>query len=507
MARTVCIEAAAAAIERFAETRVLVIGDVMLDRYVHGTVERISPEAPVPVVRRTQTREALGGAGNVAENLLALGAEVALVGLVGRDEAGRAIAELCRRHARLSCRLISDPDRVTTLKTRVIGQSKQMIRIDDETAEPASAALERRIVEAAAEELKTSQVVILSDYAKGVLTREVCARIIRLAREAGRFVIVDPKTRDLGLYAGASLVCPNLRELHEVTQILAKDDETAGQACQAALDRFDIGAVVLTRSEAGMTLLERGATPEHMPARRRAVGDVSGAGDTAISAIAASLAAGLPLADAVALGNAAAGIAVSKPGTSTVSADELRHELGMFAPNRPVSLAGARSIVQAWREAGKRIGFTNGCFDLLHLGHLQAFETAKSYCDMLVVGVNSDRSVRTLKGPDRPYQDQETRARVIACLSYCDLVVVFDEDTPRRVIETLEPDIVFKGADYGEDDVVGADIVKARGGRVLLTPLVPGLSTTATIARIRSGDRIGPARAKEDALATADDRG
>jgi D-beta-D-heptose 7-phosphate kinase/D-beta-D-heptose 1-phosphate adenosyltransferase len=502
MPTSLCPDTAAAAIERFPAARILVVGDIMLDRYVYGTVDRISPEAPVPVVRRTDAQETLGGAGNVAENLLALGAEVALVGVTGRDSTARAVEALCSRHARLSLRLVSDPDRVTTLKMRVVGHAKQMIRIDEETTAPVAAALERAVIEAATQELATCGVVVLSDYAKGVLTPGVCAAIISRARPMDRFVVVDPKTRDLGLYAGADVVCPNLREIHDVTQIHADDDEKAARACAAVLERFDVGAVVLTRSEAGMTIAERGGAPVHIRARRRAVGDVSGAGDTAISAIAAGVAAGLPLKAAVALGNAAAGIAVSKPGTSTVSADELRHELAAPEPHRPASLAAARTIVQAWREAGKIVGFTNGCFDLLHLGHLQALEFAKSECDVLVVGVNSDRSVRALKGPERPVQDEATRARVMASLSFCDLAVVFDEDTPFGLIDALQPDIVFKGADYAADDVVGADIVKARGGRVMLTPLVPGFSTTATVARIR-GTNPAVSRLREDALEAA----
>src|SRR5919202_1011768 len=436
MPTSLCPDAAAAAIERFPAARILVVGDVMLDRYVYGTVDRISPEAPVPVVRRTDAQETLGGAGNVAENLLALGAAVALVGLTGADDT--------------AC-----------------------------------------------------DVVVLSDYAKGVLTPAVCAAIIARARAMNRFVVVDPKTRDLGLYAGADLVCPNLREIHEVTQIHADDDESAARACAAVLERFELGAVALTRSEAGMTIAERGGAPAHIRARRRAVGDVSGAGDTAISAIAAGVAAGLPLEAAVALGNAAAGIAVSKPGTSTVSADELRHELAAPEPHRPASLAAARTIVQAWREAGKIVGFTNGCFDLLHLGHLQALEFAKSECDALVVGVNSDRSVRALKGPERPVQDEATRARVMASLSFCDLAVVFDEDTPFGLIDALQPDIVFKGADYAADDVVGADIVRARGGRVVLTPLVPGFSTTKTVERIRGTTADAVSRIRDEALEAA----
>jgi D-beta-D-heptose 7-phosphate kinase/D-beta-D-heptose 1-phosphate adenosyltransferase len=342
--------------------------------------------------------------------------------------------------------------------------------------------------------------VVLSDYAKGVLTPAVCAELIARARDSGCFVVVDPKSRDLGLYAGADVVCPNLREIHDVTHIHAEDDDAAARACAAVLERFDIGAVVLTRSEAGMTLRERDKAPVHIRARRRAVGDVSGAGDTAISAIAAGIAAGLPLASAVALGNAAAGVAVSKPGTSTVSADELRHELAAPVPHRPATLAAARTIVQAWREAGKIVGFTNGCFDLLHLGHLQTLEFAKSECDVLVVGVNSDRSVRALKGPERPVQDEATRARIMAALSFCDLVVVFDEDTPFDLIDALRPDVVFKGADYAATDVVGADIVKARGGRVVLTPLVPGFSTTSTVERIRGAKADAVSRLCEDAL-------
>ena len=476
----------AAAIDRFGAARVLVVGDLILDRFIYGSVQRVSPEAPVPVVRKQDERAMLGGAGNVATNLISFGAEVRLVGLAGDDANADRLEALCRETGRLSAEIIRDDGRKTTVKTRIVAQSQQMMRLDEETPQAASEEVRQAVIGAACAAMPDVDVVLLSDYAKGVLGAGISAAIIAAAKQSGKAVLVDPKNRDLDVYAGADLISPNLRELETVTGLSAGDDASAETACRTLLASHDLGAVLLTRGEAGMTLAPRGGEPMHFRAEARSVYDVSGAGDTVIATLAAGLAAGLDLKDAVALGNTAAGIAVGKAGTSTVSPYELRHQLGIDAPHRPLALDEAKAIVEGSRDSGKVIGFTNGCFDLLHEGHLYSLEQAKKACDVLVVGVNADASVRRLKGEGRPIQSEMTRARVLACLDHTDIVIVFGEDTPRDLIAAIRPDVLFKGEDYENQEVVGADIVTARGGRVQLIPLVEGVSTSLTIERMQA---------------------
>ncbi|WP_376802016.1 D-glycero-beta-D-manno-heptose-7-phosphate kinase [Candidatus Raskinella chloraquaticus] len=474
----------ATGLDRLGAVRALVIGDMIVDRYVDGHVARISPEAPVPVVLATGERHALGGAANVALHFVAYGGSATLLGLCG-DDANAALLRRLAQEAGLAVEAIADPARRTTLKTRILSQHQQMIRIDEETTGAPTAAIAQSLIEAAARHLAVVDVVILSDYGKGVLEGKVAEAVITAAIAAGKPVFVDPKTDDFNRYRGASLVSPNRKEILAATGIAANDDASAERACRAALERFDIAAILLTRSEQGMTLLKRGGQAFHVHALARQVFDVSGAGDTAIATVAAGVASGLPLELAVHLGNAAAGIVVAKPGTATLSVGELRHALHLDQSHRPQALTAALDRVRIWRAQGLVIGFTNGVFDLLHGGHLNSLEQAAAQCDVLIVGVNSDASTRRLKGPTRPVQDEQTRARLIACLDFCDLSIVFDEDTPARLIEALLPDRLFKGADYAGRHVVGADVVTANGGKVVLLPLVEGVSTSATVKRIQ----------------------
>jgi len=326
--------------------------------------------------------------------------------------------------------------------------------------------------------------VILSDYAKGLLTAELCRQVIELAAKAGKPVLVDPKRADFSIYNGARLISPNLKEMALVMDVDVVDDAGAEAVCTAALERFDFSAILLTRGASGMSLVERDGEAFHIGSQAKSVYDVSGAGDTVVSTVAAGLAVNLGLLDAVELANHAAGVVVGKAGTGTVSQRELRATLGHVSLRQPHGLGDALERVQIWRDGEQTIGFTNGCFDLLHLGHLHALEEAKKRCDKLIVGVNSDASVRSLKGAQRPIQDQQTRARVLACLEFCDLVVVFDEDTPQHLIERLMPDILFKGEDYRGKAIAGASAVEENGGRVELIPLLPGNSTSQTIERI-----------------------
>lgn len=478
----------AARVDTLKDVRVLCVGDVMLDRFVYGDVERISPEAPIPVVRIRRETAMLGGAGNVARNLAALGARPAFVSVVGDDPAGRETAGLLAALDGAEPRMVVEPGRLTTIKTRYFAASQQLLRADMETSEPVAGAAQDDVVASAAALLPDVAALVLSDYGKGVLTPAVVARLIAAAAAAGVPAIVDPKGRDYTLYRGASLLTPNRKELAEATGMAVGDDAEIVAAARHLIAACGVGAVLATRSQDGMTLVTADGAVHHLAAQAREVFDVSGAGDTVVATLAAALAAGAPLAEAARLANTAAGIVVGKVGTAVAYAAEvaaaLRHH--DLAAGEAKVLAGeaARDAVAAWRRKGLRVGFTNGCFDLLHPGHVSLLAQAKTACDRLVVGLNSDESVARLKGPTRPVQGETGRATVLASLAAVDMVVIFGEDTPLRLIEALRPDVLVKGADYTIDKVVGADLVTGWGGRVVLAELSPGHSTTATIRRM-----------------------
>lgn len=476
----------ASLIDRLAQAKVLVIGDVLLDRFVEGTVRRVSPEAPVPVLNHTRERSLLGGAGNVAANLLAYGASVTLVGVAGADSGAEELRRFCDGFERLTCRLIEDESRPTTVKTRYLSGWHQLLRVDAEAVDDLPASVARDLLAAAREALPDADVVILSDYAKGVLGAKTIASLIGAAREAGTPVIADPKKPQAAVFAGATLVTPNTLELERFTGRPVDSDAAAEEACRSVLETCGLDAILVTRGHAGMTLVAHNADALHVRAENRRVFDVTGAGDTVVATLAAAMAIGVPLADAVRLANAAAGVAVAKPGTATVHPRELKQALGVEASANVLARQEGLDQVGHWKSQGLLVGFTNGCFDLLHRGHLHSLEQASRRVDRLVVGINSDASAKRLKGPGRPVQDAETRAAVLAALRFVDLVVPFEEDTPADLIGAVLPDVLFKGADYAENEVVGGDVVKANGGRVELIPLLPGHSTTGTVGRMKS---------------------
>jgi D-beta-D-heptose 7-phosphate kinase/D-beta-D-heptose 1-phosphate adenosyltransferase len=471
----------------FGGKTVLVLGDVMLDRFVYGAVDRISPEAPVPVIAVERETAMLGGAGNVARNVAALGGRAILIGVVGDDDAGHALAEMIAE-AGLDSALVTDEGRRTTEKTRYISGSHQMLRADREDRTPADA---DALLAAFASRLPQADVVVLSDYAKGVLTPPVLRAAIDAARAADRPVIVDPKSRDLARYDGATLVKPNRREAAEATGVTGAGDEAAAEAGEAILTAApNLAAALVTRGAAGMTLTVRGEPAVHLPASALDVFDVPGAGDTVAATLALALAAGASLADAARLANLAAGLVVAKLGTDVVTAAELTH-LTTRAHGDPIlekiaDRQTAKAQVASWRARGLKVGFTNGCFDLLHPGHVSLMAQARAACDRLIVGLNTDASVQRLKGPTRPVQSEAARATVLASLSAVDLVVLFDEDTPLALIEAFHPDVLVKGADYTVETVVGADIVLGYGGKVVLADLKAGQSTTALIGRMNA---------------------
>lgn len=477
----------AQAVARLSGCRVLCIGDIMLDRFVYGAVRRISPEGPIPILHEDRRRAMLGGAGNVAANLVALGAACKLIAVRGDDEDGAELAGMVADLARADAQIITVPGRPTTRKTRFIAAGQQILRVDREVAAPIPDAITARLiglVEAAAPRVSA---IILSDYGKGVVGPELLRAAIGAGKRHGIPVVVDPKGRDFGRYAGAAAITPNRAELAAATGRPVASDDDAAAAAGAVMQEHGFAMVLATRSDQGMTLVE-GETTTHYRAEAREVFDVSGAGDTVVATFTAALAAGEPAATAAALANSAAGLVVGKLGTATVAADDLAQALSnsaMRATEAKVkTLSQALRQVAAWRADGLTIGFTNGCFDLLHPGHISLIHQARRACDRLIVGLNSDASVARLKGAGRPVQPEAARALVLGALAAVDLVIVFAEDTPLVLIDALKPDVLVKGADYRIDQVVGGDMVAAYGGRVLLAELEPGFSTTRTISRI-----------------------
>lgn len=477
-------------LEKLAGHRVLCIGDLMLDRFVYGDVERISPEAPIPVLRIQRESIALGGAGNVVRNLVALGGQVAMVGVIGDDSAGVELEKRVKALGGITPCLLKDPARPTTTKVRYIAGSQQLLRADHEQAMPVATAVEEKAIDGIRETLDDCDIVILSDYAKGVLTPRVIAETIRMAHENGHRVLVDPKGLDFSRYRGAYILTPNRRELGAATNMPVGTIEETEAAARYLIASCDLHGVLAKLGADGVCLVMKDEPARHFRGTAREVYDVSGAGDTVVATMALALAGGLSLADAAALANLAGSIVVSKIGTASVTHDDLAHELlhdqTHASEEKITNLATAMETVARWRQKGLKTGFTNGVFDLLHPGHLSLIHQARTHCDRLIVGMNSDSSVKRLKGEGRPVQGESARAAVLASLADVDGVVIFGEDTPLHLIKKLRPDVLVKGADYTLDKVVGADLVQGWGGKVVLATLVDGQSTTATIARLKT---------------------
>lgn len=475
----------------FAGRRILVLGDIILDRYFFGTVERISPEGPIPVLRATRNATTLGGAGNVANNIASLGGNAVLVGAIGDDEGGAAVARALALVPGIEPALVIVPGRPTTVKTRFVAGRQQLLRVDEEIATPIGGAVAAALLEQFEAALPDCDAVVLSDYAKGVFGDALLTQAIAAARQAGKPIIADPKSLDFRRYAGVTVLKPNRGELARATQVEIANDVDAERAAHLASELIGGGALLVTRSEQGLTLVCDAEPALHLKTQAREVADVSGAGDTFAATLALGLAAGADLADAAALANFASGICVGKLGTATVTISEIADALHLrdilTTESKVATLPTALERIAAWRRAGLSVGFTNGCFDLIHPGHVTLLAKARASCDRLVVGLNADESVKRLKGPERPVQAEHARATVLASLAAVDMVILFGEDTPLALIDAIKPEILVKGADYRIDQVVGADIVTAHGGRVVLVDLVQGHSTTSTIARIGGG--------------------
>jgi D-beta-D-heptose 7-phosphate kinase/D-beta-D-heptose 1-phosphate adenosyltransferase len=429
-----------------------------------------------------------GGAGNVVRNLAALGANVRFITALGNDTAGNELSVLLNSFEKVDPVLIVDTGRTTSIKTRYLADNQQILRADQESTEALSREFAETLLTEARRALKESDLVILSDYGKGVLSPNLIQGVIEDAHEANKLVIVDPKGNDYSRYQGADLITPNLSELEGATQLPVTTDEEVIAAAQKLIEDHNIAAVLATRSKDGMTLVTADGNITHLSAEAREVFDVSGAGDTVVATLGAAMCVKNELAKAAKLANITAGIVVGKIGTAVAYAQdviaELHHQEISSAEAKVLTLEQAIDQVTLWRRRKIKVGFTNGCFDLLHPGHVSLLTQARDGCNRLIVGLNSDASVSRLKGDDRPVQSEASRAAVLASLASVDMVVIFSEDTPIELIQTIRPDVLIKGADYTVDNVVGADIVESYGGRVLLANLKDGHSTTATIQRM-----------------------
>lgn len=469
----------------WAGKRLLVVGDVMLDKYIWGDVGRISPEAPVPIVRGSRQEDRPGGAANVALNLACLGAQTIVVGITGGDESEKLLATSLRAGG-VTPHFITTSDYPTITKTRILSGGQQMLRLDFERLGNIPQSAFDQLIEKSLALLSNCDAVVLSDYAKGVVTPAVCQAIISAARKLGIPVLVDPKSPDYSQYRGATTICPNMSELANAARVDSGNLDALLSAAESMVTALDIEFLTATLSDKGIALVRPG-NRFVAPAQARQVFDVSGAGDTVIAVIALCLASGLQPETAVQLANVAAGIVVGKVGTVPVEKHELlaalSDEIALHAEDKVLSRDALAKRTALWKANKERVVFTNGCFDLLHIGHITLLEQARRAGDRLIVAINSDASVSRLKGPNRPIVSQIERARVLAALAAVDAVVIFDEPTPLEVIVAVQPDVLVKGGDYKADAVVGAKEIRSWGGEVRIVPLVEGFSTTRLIEK------------------------
>lgn len=483
-------ERAAAILSAVEGRTIVVVGDVLFDRFVYGDTERISREAPVPILAEQRRDAMLGGAGNLARNIERLGGRAHLISVIGDDADGAETQRLVREACGERGRLHVESRRGTPAKTRYVANGQQMFCVDRDPAGPVAADSEAALLAELADVLSRADAIVISDYGRGVITPRVATELIAQARAAGVPVCVDPRGADYLRYDGATVIKPNADELQAETGLPVRTDseaEAALRALKAALTRTD--ALLVTRGAAGMTLLDADGGIAHHRAQPRAVFDVSGAGDTALAGLSLAVAAGETLCDAMAFADLSAGVAVGKAGTAVVYPDELLEAAGggEAAPDwRIMTRAAAGDLAERWRTEGLKVGFTNGCFDILHPGHLSVLRHAASVSDRLIVGLNADASVSRLKGPDRPINDAATRGVMLASLEMVDRVVVFEEDTPEDLIRALRPHVLVKGADYVADDLPGAAFLKEIGGDVVLAPLMPNQSTTRFVDRLKT---------------------
>ena len=473
--------------------RILVIGDLILDEYIWGAINRISPEAPVPILETKSENLALGGAANVANNLIALGCEVHLVGAIGRDEKGERLLSLISGQGINTEGIFRFVHRPTTSKIRIVAHNQQVLRIDKEDNRPITEETESKFVQHINKILPEMDCIICSDYHKGVLTEKVFKAITHRAKNSKKRVLVDPKSSDFTLYKGATLITPNQHEVERAVPIKVQDKIGLDRAAEYLLNLTHAEVLLITRGKDGMMLYQNKEEPVDIDTQAKEVFDVTGAGDTVVSVLGMALAIGFNYKDSAWLSNMAASIVVGKVGTATVTLNEINEYLQeemLRTSHTILKLEELKKIVSLAKSTGKTIVFTNGCFDIIHGGHIEFLQKAKAMGDLLVVGLNSDDSVRELKGEGRPIKSERERANIISALKYVDYITIFDDDTPEEVIREVRPDILVKGDDYKMDEVVGREIVEGYGARVELIPIVHGLSTTGTVEKILANHKI-----------------
>ncbi|MFA5795396.1 MAG: D-glycero-beta-D-manno-heptose-7-phosphate kinase [Candidatus Brocadiia bacterium] len=477
-------------INRFGSPKIMVLGDLILDKYVWGRVERISPEAPIQILNAQREGLRLGGVANVAHNVVTLGAKSDLVGVVGNDDTGRQIRNLCRQFGINTAGIVLDRVRQTPLKTRMIAQNQQVLRVDNESLAQISAAAEQSILSYIRRNIKHYDIILISDYNKGTLTDSLLKAVIRIARSGQKKVVIDPKGRDYGKYRGATALTPNRLEAELATGIKIKDEASRKQVARKLIKDANLDFVIITLGEKGLYLLDRKGYEVYDPARHLDVYDVTGAGDTVLATLGMAFAGGLGYNEALHLANLAAGVVVSKVGTATVTRPEIiehyRNLNDTAQGSKLIPLTELLGILKGITASGKKVVFTNGCFDIIHPGHIATLEFAKSRGDILIVGINSDKSVKWIKGPSRPILSQSDRACVLGALAVVDYITIFDEPTPLNLVKQIKPDILIKGMDWQSKGVVGSDVLRKYGGRVVLAPIVKGLSTTDIIKRIKN---------------------
>ncbi len=473
--------------------RLLVIGDLILDEYIWGAINRISPEAPVPILETKSENLALGGAANVANNLVALGCEVHLVGAIGKDEKGERLLSLIKGQGINTEGIFRFVHRPTTSKIRIVAHNQQVLRIDKEDNRPITEETESKFVQHINKILPEMDCIICSDYRKGVLTEKVFKAVIHRAKNSKKRVLVDPKSSDFTLYKGATLITPNQHEVERAVPIKIQDKIDLDRAAEYLLNLTHAEVLLITRGKNGMMLYQNKEEPVDIDTQAKEVFDVTGAGDTVVSVLGMALAVGFNYKDSAWLSNMAASIVVGKVGTAIITLNEINEYLQeemLRTSHTILKLEELKKIVSLAKSTGKTIVFTNGCFDIIHGGHIEFLQKAKAMGDLLVVGLNSDESVRELKGEGRPIKSERERANIISALKYVDYITIFDDDTPEEVIREVRPDILVKGDDYKMDEVVGREIVEGYGARVELIPIVHGLSTTGTVEKILENHKI-----------------
>jgi D-beta-D-heptose 7-phosphate kinase/D-beta-D-heptose 1-phosphate adenosyltransferase len=470
--------------------KVLCVGDLILDHYVHGNIDRISPEAPIPVLKADDRNyNILGGCGNVARNICSANSKCHLISIVGNDNDGLKIREIIKEIKNLTFNLIIDKNRCTTKKTRYVCENQQILRVDNEIESPISEVLETKIIKLLKNKINDYDVIVLSDYNKGVLTDTLIKKIIKIAQHFKKILIVDPKKKDFSVYAGATFITPNIKELKSSVNTFDinsknNDDNLVIKLSKQIINKFKFKAVITTRSSDGISVVTDVGSFFHLPSEAKEVFDVSGAGDTVLAYLSTSISKGKSLESSVKISNIAAGLAVGKFGTSVVSIGEVDN----IKQIKNIKVVTNQNLSKALKDydSNKIIGFTNGCFDLLHTGHISYLKSAKQKCDILILGLNSDESIRKLKGKNRPIVEQKDRVEILSSFPFIDRIVVFDEVTPIKLIKRIKPNIIFKGKDYKKKDVVGFRESKKWQGRVILIDFIKNKSTTNLIERIKT---------------------